>query len=721
MLILHAKSDVQKVLSQMLHRFSINSESYDDFDAMLQRLLSPSAQPIDAVLVDAHVYEHSGLDVLNTLSQTPQLQHIGRILIVSEHEKEQWMLEALRIGVQSLVVKPLNASALLDALLDACGQRMGIRSLPGLPLPIQPLSGAHILLVEDHPINRQIALDLLEDAGAKVSTAVNGQDAVQKALEQVFDLILMDIHMPVLDGLSATRILREHAKLAKTPIIAMTAQGLESDQQRCLDAGMNAYLSKPLDPDTLFKHLSQWFQLDEQAWRQRRYQQQQQNLAALQAELPHLRDLDLALGLKRVGYKPALYLLVLRSLVQDCQSLPKDLPVWLQQQQIPTLQQHLHSLKNQLRYLGADDLAQQCQYLEQKLLIEHPDTLASLLQGFCQQLQQLFDQLQQLPQVSDSPIQQTRYLDEKPKILVVDDERIHRQVLLNLLEEHYQVYQAASGQEALELLASLQPTLILLDVMMEDMDGFQLLQEIRQQGLAINAEIVFVSGQDDEESEERGLLLGACDFIIKPFNPAIVEARIRTLVRMVQQRHILENLAHIDSLTELHNRRKLEEVLKQEFQRCARQGQPLSVAIIDVDHFKAYNDRYGHACGDEVLRQVARVLKENLHRPGDFVARYGGEEFMLVLSATDSQGARQLAERLREQISHASLKLPQANQGITVSIGGCSLVPSLLITTDEMVEYADRMLYQAKHLGRNCVHWYEPEDSLNLLTQPRSE
>jgi diguanylate cyclase (GGDEF)-like protein len=183
-----------------------------------------------------------------------------------------------------------------------------------------------------------------------------------------------------------------------------------------------------------------------------------------------------------------------------------------------------------------------------------------------------------------------------------------------------------------------------------------------------------------------------------------VKARVRTHLRLKRQADALERLSHIDQLTGLANRRQLATTFEMEFKRAAREGLSLSVLIVDIDHFKDYNDHYGHGAGDVCLRQVASSLMNSLSRPGDLVTRYGGEEFVVILPATDSADAYALGERLRENI--VQLNIPHAYssaaQVVSVSIGGTTAEALCDIDSPEnLLESADRMLYRAKEMGRN--------------------
>ena len=296
---------------------------------------------------------------------------------------------------------------------------------------------------------------------------------------------------------------------------------------------------------------------------------------------------------------------------------------------------------------------------------------------------------------------------EPQKVLVVDDDTINRDVLCELLQPEYTVLLAKNGAQALERAARHLPDLVLLDVMMPDMGGFEVLRRLRATPQLEHVSVIFISGLDRPEDEAAGLKMGASDYIAKPFNATVVLARVALHLQLVRQRRLLERLAHVDGLTELANRRRFDDVYEVEWQRARRSGQPLSLALLDVDSFKQFNDLYGHPAGDRALRAVARVAGTHMRRPADLAARYGGEELVLVMPETDAVQAQQIARALGEAvlglgIAHAG---SAAASCVTVSIGGATLDAALPESAAALFAAADVQLYRAKQGGRNRVMW----------------
>jgi diguanylate cyclase (GGDEF)-like protein len=298
-------------------------------------------------------------------------------------------------------------------------------------------------------------------------------------------------------------------------------------------------------------------------------------------------------------------------------------------------------------------------------------------------------------------------LSNKPRILIVDDDKISLRLLVGLLKQDYILEQAESGKQALEIIEKDLPDLILLDVMMPEMDGFQVIHKLKSKERTQNIPVIFITALHSFRSEEAGLSLGAVDYIKKPFIPSIVQARVRNILTMVRHRKLLETLAHIDGLTEIPNRRYFDLALQREWQRAMRYQNFISIAIADVDYFKQFNDNYGHAKGDQVLISLANEIKLNLKRPFDLVSRYGGEEFGIVLPKISPDKAYQLCETIRIAVERLNIvhEFSLVSKKITISIGGTTIIPEQNLELSTIVEKADLQLFEAKNKGRNRVEW----------------
>ena len=290
------------------------------------------------------------------------------------------------------------------------------------------------------------------------------------------------------------------------------------------------------------------------------------------------------------------------------------------------------------------------------------------------------------------------------RVLIVDDSATNRQMLGDCLEADYAVLLASSGEEGLELAREHQPDVILLDVMMPEVDGYEVLRQLKEDDRTSSLCVVFITGLDTPEAEEKGLVAGASDYVTKPLHPTVVRARVALHMQVVRQRRMLETLANIDGLTELPNRRQFDGTLQKEWLRALRDGIPLGLLMIDIDRFKSLNDRFGHQTGDRFLARVGHVIRQNVRRAGDMAARYGGEEFAAVLPGTGSTGALEMAETIRRCVASAdTTDIVLGGYPISVSIGVAASVPLSGSGASALVHNADAALYQAKRNGRNRV------------------
>jgi diguanylate cyclase (GGDEF)-like protein len=293
-------------------------------------------------------------------------------------------------------------------------------------------------------------------------------------------------------------------------------------------------------------------------------------------------------------------------------------------------------------------------------------------------------------------------------ILVVDSALAGRQALARLLEADYTVLEAATGEAALQIATRTPPHLILIDIFLSGLNGYEVLQLLKAERRTANIPVIIVTSLRRPEDEERALRLGAADYIAKPLNPPVVRARIALQLRAAHDRQLLQAMANVDALTGIANRRQFDEFLAAECRRAVRSAQPLSVALIDVDFFKQFNDRYGHAAGDKALHTVAQVLHAGMRRTGDLAARYGGEEFALVMVDTAAGSALAFMESARQAIR--ALAIPHDRSTVapilTISAGIATATegsPGIPLQSGPLLRLADQHLYRAKAAGRDRV------------------
>ena len=291
-------------------------------------------------------------------------------------------------------------------------------------------------------------------------------------------------------------------------------------------------------------------------------------------------------------------------------------------------------------------------------------------------------------------------------ILILEDEPSFREVLqLGLSPQGFSPETVGTLEGAKVLLRERNFDAIVSDLRLKDGSGIDLLTWMKAEGIA--TPVVIMTAFATTETTVQALNLGAVDFVTKPFRPPVLKARVRTHLEIAQQRKMLQLLSHSDGLTGTANRRFFGAQLEREFMRLQRLGEPLSLVMIDVDHFKAYNDHYGHLVGDECLSQLSQAIQGALHRPGDLLARYGGEEFVCLLPHTALDGAVLVAQGIVDALR--ALDLPHAasplGHALTVSLGVASMAPSPDNSADQLLADADRRLYLAKNAGRDRIVW----------------
>jgi diguanylate cyclase (GGDEF)-like protein len=742
----------REVLCDMLESFGIiDCLGAASGPAALDLLLAAdiAGTPFDLVLMDWRMPVWDGVETARRIRADARITMTPAILMVSAYAREDVLRQVDGAGLDGFLIKPVVPSLLYNSILDILqpdlagagaaarqGQGRGKRPDQAVPPELANLAGARVLLVEDNAINRDVALDFLGDAPVTVDVAFDGMQAVEMVQRQAYDLVLMDVQMPVMDGLTATRTIRALGPYGRLPIVAMTAHALGSDHEASIAAGMNEHLTKPIDPAALYAALLRW--IAPRAPGAGMVPDLPRHGAAAparpaQVALPAIAGIDWHAALQCVGQRHDLLHKVLAAF-RGNYGAAGQAPLLDQATTPDDLQRYAHGLKSAAATIGAQAVAQMAAALENALRQDRgadAQALRAPLAGALASLAAALDAAldgtpvpamraaaadamaraapnpapqggrQPVPHGADAPAAPVP--GDRQHILIVDDQEMNREVLSMLLEDDYAVSTSDDGADAVAWASQHQPDLILLDVMMEGLDGHEALRRLKQDAATAHIPVIFITGLDGTDDEALGLELGASDYISKPFSPAVVRARVALHLQLAYQRRQLEALAHIDGLTGLPNRRRFDDHYAAEWQRAQRNGSPLSVLLLDVDCFKQYNDHYGHAMGDQVLRELGRVLRAGARRPADLAARYGGEEFILVLPETDAAAALDIAQRIRADVE--ALAVPHAQSAcapsVTVSIGGATSALLNGETRGELLEAADQQLYRAKAEGRN--------------------
>ena len=305
------------------------------------------------------------------------------------------------------------------------------------------------------------------------------------------------------------------------------------------------------------------------------------------------------------------------------------------------------------------------------------------------------------------------------KILIIDDSTLQAAQLKGILEDEYKVSITQDAEDGFRQANEKNCSLILLDVVMPGMDGFTLLRKLQEEILTRSVPVILITSLSDAENEQRGLVLGAVDYITKPFNPMVVKARVQTHIKLYQYRRKVEQQSMTDQLTGIANRRRYDRYSLTKWKEAVRLNVPISICMFDIDHFKVYNDTFGHPAGDKVIMAVAKTASACLQRNTDFFARYGGEEFVALSLGEPSEKMFEHLKKIRQAVE--DLRIPHdssVSQWITVSIGGVTVIPSAESSYTFYLKIADTMLYDAKKEGRNRVIWAD-EQMKRLLEKPR--
>ncbi|MFZ5351590.1 MAG: GGDEF domain-containing response regulator [Bacillota bacterium] len=325
-------------------------------------------------------------------------------------------------------------------------------------------------------------------------------------------------------------------------------------------------------------------------------------------------------------------------------------------------------------------------------------------------------------------------LSNEINVLIVDDRPENLLVMESLLDDlPCNVIKANSGNDALSMLLTYDVALVLLDVQMPEMDGFEIAELMRGSEKTRDIPIIFVTAINKEQrSIFKGYELGAVDYLFKPVDPYVLKSKVKVFIELNRQKQLLqrqavlledkvnellelreanyrlESISNIDSLTGIPNRRSFDQYIGMMWSNSIREKSIISIIMIDIDNFKAYNDNYGHLQGDKCLKQVAKCISSTLKRPLDFAGRYGGEEFVVVLPGTDKNGAMLLGEEIRASVEKLGIRheYSKTSAFVTVSLGAAAIVPDAESSISEFIDKADKALYLSKNEGRNKCTLY---------------
>ena len=582
-----------------------------------------------------------------------------------------------------------------------------------------------ILVIEDNELNMKLVRGILITNKYRVIEAVDAETGIQLTREHHPDLILMDIQLPGMDGLEATRIVKADPALNDIPVLALTSYAMQGDEEKAIAAGCDGYLSKPIDLQHFLETIGR-FLSDREARSPDRpgnnkvhknkiliVDDDPLNIKLLAAKLPDekYKTIEACNGAeaieKALKESPDLILLDIMMPEMDGYEVTKRLKDNPATREIPIIL--ITALDNR------DDKVKGLEAGAEEFLNKPINTTELLAR--IQSMVRLKQYQEQLSIRSHSG--QSFFIGshqgepgedkELPLILLVEnDQKDARLIGSYLSNQPYHVMFAGDGEETMTLVQEEKIDLILLDILLPGMDGFQVCERLKEVDDTKDIQILFITSLQDLESKIKGLEIGADDYLIKPIDERELRIRVKSLLKKKEcldglvslQKRTLDSVIN-DALTGLYNHTYFRRYLELELKRSLRQKYPLALTMIDIDDFELYNNRVGHHAGDIFLIEMARVLRENI-REVDLLARYGGEKFAIAQPYTGRGEVSTVAERLHSAIREHPfhLEVYMSPPQMTVSMG-VALCPSDATTPDSLIQKAETALSSAKKEGKN--------------------
>jgi two-component system, cell cycle response regulator len=589
------------------------------------------------------------------------------------------------------------------------------------------MSAKTVLVIEDNELNMKLVLALLQIGNCRALEASDAGTGIALAIEHLPDLILMDIQLPDMDGLSATRQIKGNPRTSAIPIIALTGFAMAEDEQKALDAGCEGYMSKPINTKTFLQTIEDFMQKKDPA-PERKKNSATPVILIVDDDPLNVKLIDALLSSDYQTFKaydglealekahkimPDLILLDIMMPNLDGYGVTRQLKANALTRHIPIIMiTALDGVDDKAKGIeaGADEFLNKP--VNQTELKARVKSLLKL-KVYQEQLSARVESEERLVSAERLP-ESEKSINGLPTILLVEDDRKDQNLFKLYLENlPYRLLMVQNGEEAIIECQKGKVDLVLLDLILPGIDGFDVCRSLKENDSTRDIQILMVSSQSDLESKLKGLELGADDFLIKPVIREELMVRIKSLFKkklyldqLVSRYETALNAAITDRLTGLFNHSYFKYFLEHELKRCRRQKEPMALIMIDIDDFKQYNDTYGHPAGDAILRLFGRLIKRNI-REVDLAARYGGEEFAVVLPYADLEAAERVAERILTNIRKCSLSEGPSHhfERKTASLG-IACCPKDGETVADLLQRADEALYRAKRKGKNQICIY---------------
>ncbi len=601
------------------------------------------------------------------------LRRDGTIFPALIHGKNL-IIDGRKLRVTSFIdISEIKEEEIEDKELPLSQKDSIIYQLEYLKNSVNSIDEFSILLVEDHKVNQEIFIALLEKSNIQIDLASNGKEAIELLQKRNYDIIFMDLQMPIMGGIEATQVIRKSN--ITTPIIALSANAMESNIRESLDAGMDAHLSKPIDINKLYSTLLQYTKEKPRTLRR--------DSREISVTIPEFQTLDTKTALTSLDSNRQLYLKILKNFYEDYAYFNA------QDSNDAEFTRVMHTLKSLSQNIGSQELYMLAYKLEEKRTQKETKKITSVIKNICEEINTLID-LQATEKIYTKKLK-----DAKANILVVDDDQSCIDIVQNVLYE-YNFTATNDATAGLKLAKNGKFDLILLDIMMPIVDGYKLCLQLKEENKTKDIPVIFLTGKTDGNSIERAYSVGANDYVTKPLKPKELVVRIDKEITHNALLKELEYKASYDVLTKVFNRRKFFELANLRFNNSTN----LFAIMIDIDHFKKINDNYGHSMGDLVLLSVAQTIQKNLI-PNDIYGRLGGEEFAILIARDSLEEVEELTQKIRISVAKCTFSDKRNNQiHCTISLGVAEKeqdTPSL----DMLLHIADTALYEAKESGRN--------------------
>lgn len=701
-LVIDSEEDNRVAINSALKSGEINHHTVEDGSTGLGELLSAASEerPYEIAIVDEQLSDMKGIEFLR---QTLAESSIAKTKVIIVASRLYGRNEARLAGIAGCIVKPLDEPTLLKSINDAIS---GSESRSELSEPVeQPAStaallGLRVLIAEDNRANQKVAVGMLERLGCYPEVVFNGREALHAITEGDCEIVLMDCHMPDMDGYEATVQIRAlESERAEIPIIAMTANTQEGDEERCIETGMSDYLPKPLKLKSLREKLLHWLSSATHAPPPSSAEFTRDIEAASEGNIDKdvLSELRFSIG---------------QSMNQVIQAFIEDMPVYLDSLEkgissgdAQLTAEFAHTIKGSSRNFGANRMSDLSQRIEQQGRSGNLDGTRELLDELGNAWEHVRLVLEHEKSIEVELEEQSAMDTTPPRILIVDDDRGMRFALRNVLEEDgYSIDEATNGAQAVTFCERQMPDLVLLDAIMPVMDGFRACSNIHKLPNGADTPVLIITSLDDEQSIGRAFAVGAVDYIPKPVHFAVLRQRVARLLHAGKAEKHIRRLAYHDTLTGLPNRAhfngRLEEIIST---RQESPNEKTAVLFLDLDRFKLVNDSLGHDVGDMLLKAVAERIQGTV-RAGDLVARLGGDEFTVILERVTSTD---VVAKISDKICRI-LAAPFVFSGQEIYVAasiGIAIFPTDGQDTQTIIKYADTAMFQAKEQGGGYVFY----------------